>query len=83
MLRTTDSDESPWRMVKVRHDGFWTDEATGTQFNYMTVEFHNDDSTRILNLGDEIEVGFIRPPFWPPEFQPPEWPSDYTLPDPH
>ena len=74
MLRTSDDSTSPWRSVKTRNEGWWTDPDTGTQVEYMTVEFYDDDSQRILNYDDEIEVGLIRPPWWPEDQEPPEWP---------
>ncbi|WP_156409463.1 hypothetical protein [Mycobacterium sp. Root265] len=75
MLRTSDDSASPWRMVKSRHQGWWTDEQTGVQFEYTTVEFHRDEAQRILNHTDEIEVGLIRPPWWPTDMEPPVWPK--------
>ncbi|KRD04949.1 hypothetical protein ASE48_20120 [Mycobacterium sp. Root265] len=62
-------------MVKSRHQGWWTDEQTGVQFEYTTVEFHRDEAQRILNHTDEIEVGLIRPPWWPTDMEPPVWPK--------
>ena len=76
MLRTSDDPTTPWRNVKTRHEGFWTDDKTGDRVYYMTVDFYGDDSQRVLNYGgdDEIEVGLIRPPFWTEDQEPPEWP---------
>lgn len=75
MLRTSDDPISPWRSVKTRHQGWWNDAETGTQVQYVTVEFYNDDSQRVLNDGDEIEVGLIRPPWMSADTEPPPWPS--------
>jgi hypothetical protein len=74
MLRTSDDSTSPWRAVKTRHQGFWTDEETGSRLYYVTVEFHDDDSQRVLNDTDEIEVGLLRPPWWTDDMEPPQWP---------
>ena len=74
MLRTSDDESSPWRSVKERARGFWTDPDTGVRFDYVTVRFHDDDGERVLNDTDEIEAGFIRPPWWPDDAVPPEWP---------
>lgn len=76
MLRTSDDPVSPWRWVKRRRRGMWTDEATGVRFHHMTIAFHDDDSERVLNFGDEIEIGFEKTD-WPDELDlsPPEgWP---------
>jgi hypothetical protein len=75
MLRTSDDPASQWRSVRERTRGFWTDEVTGDRFHYLTVRFHDADDERLLNDDDEIEVGFIRPPWWPADAQPPEWPT--------
>jgi hypothetical protein len=74
MLQTSDDEDSPWKMVKTRNRGFWRDGETGAQFSYMTVAFHGDSSERVLNDDDDIEAGFIRPPFWPEDLEPPDWP---------
>jgi hypothetical protein len=74
MLRTSDEPTSPWRSVKTRNQGWWKDQDTGTVVTYITVEFHDDDAERLLNRDDEIEVGLIRPPYWPEDLEPPEWP---------
>jgi hypothetical protein len=74
MLRTSDDPTSPWRSVKTRNVGSWTDRDTGTDVHYVTVEFYDDDSQRILNHTDEIEIGLIRPPWWPEGAEPQEWP---------
>lgn len=74
MLRLSDEPDSPWRHVKGRRQGNWIDKDTGQSIEYMTVSFHNDDSERVLNETDEIEVGLFRPADWPNDMDPPEWP---------
>jgi hypothetical protein len=74
MLRTSDDESSPWRYVKTRRHGFWTDRESGTRFYYVTIKFHQDHTERMLNETDEIEVGFVRPPWWTDDMEPPEWP---------
>jgi hypothetical protein len=74
MLRTSDDESSPWKFVRTRVHGSWADPETEAQFYYVTVNFHDDDSERILNDTDEIEVGLVRPPWWTDDMEPPEWP---------
>jgi hypothetical protein len=41
------------------------------------VEFHGGGE-RVINKSDEIEAGFIRPPWWPDDVEPPEWPRRWS-----
>lgn len=75
MLRLTDDPSSPWRHVKTCTHGMWTDERSGARKYYMTVAFHNEDAERVLNMDDDVELGLIRPPWWPKDWKPnEEWP---------
>ncbi len=83
MLRTSDDPSSPWRNVKTQSDQFWHEELPPVNedepnrvipFHTTTIEFYFDNSQRVLNDTDDIEVGLIRPPWWRPEQELPEWP---------
>lgn len=74
MLRASDDPDSPWRSVKTRREGFWTDRETGARFEYVSFDFWHDDTERLVNIDDEIEVGLVRPPWWTDDMAPPEWP---------
>ena len=58
MLRTSDDEGAPWRPVRQRRRAGWTDPDTGAFAETMTVNFWFDDSERVLNFDDPVEVGF-------------------------
>jgi hypothetical protein len=73
MLRESEGAHSHWRHVaSISHEGF-SDPETGLSFAGMSVEFHGGGE-RVINESDDIEIGFIRPPWWTDDVEPPEWP---------
>jgi hypothetical protein len=72
MLRESESEDTPWRMVETTHQGMFRDPETGARFDYTTVKLY-EDGERVIDDSDDIEAGFIRPPDWPADRVPPEW----------
>lgn len=75
MLRVSDDPSSPWRNVKTRTEGFGADPETGAGYHYMKVTFWDDDAERTIKPNEELEVGLIKPPWWPADAAPPAWPK--------
>lgn len=73
MLRESENPNSPWRHVAATHQEFFSDRETSLSFSGMSIEFHGG-GTRVINKSDDIEAGFIRPPWWSDDVQTPEWP---------
>jgi hypothetical protein len=74
MLRESGDDpNSPWRSVAERSYEAWRDRETDASFSGISVEFYGG-GVRIINESDDVEAGFLRPPWWPDDVEPPEWP---------
>jgi hypothetical protein len=65
MLRASDDPASPWKSVKTRRDGMWTETLPPAtpgeperrvRIDYMTITFY-DGTERVLNDNDDVEVG--------------------------
>jgi len=74
MLRESEESDSPWRHVATTHWEGFTDKETSLSFSGMSIDF-DGGGTRVINESDDIEAGFIRPPWWSDDVEPPEWPT--------
>lgn len=74
VLRESEDPDSPWRHVESWNwEGFTDHKQTGLSFSGMSIEFYGG-GTRVINESDDIEAGFMRPPWWSDDVEPPEWP---------
>jgi hypothetical protein len=73
ILRESEDSESPWRSVAGTHDRMSSDPELGVRVEYMTVDFYSGGQ-REISAADDVEVGLLRPPWWPDDVEPPEWP---------